>query len=632
MKPHSSTRLSLELLSDPPPWAAPVLLGVLLVLGAALRVIPALETPVFVWDDAVVLLEATYLGEFVTGSVDAVMAKLEERRTGENTFRLTEAIEGFRDEATGIPPTFGRPAHDVAVLAVLSVLEWWAPARIAAAPALTSAIAGVLALPVFFVLGRRLYGPVGGWIAFSVLALSGAHVRYSRIGFSESLLVLVLGVMLLALERSRSNLRRPGREALGGALSVGIIGGLGMLVHFRFSILVGLIVLCEALHNVRRPPREASTHRIAMGRAARIAAGASLPLVAAELPYYFLLLLGRIRGIAFEVPTYAEQVVQVILPTGLGYAGSLVQFRPDNLLTYPFALLALGGLVLTAAAFSGLALSMRERFRIGPFPLVPPRPAPLDGTIVALFLVPLVFYSLSIPLLRYGATSFALAALLFARLGARLAERRERMAMPLVLMLVALSLLEGVVLTSLMIETRSGWSASLAAIERASSFGEPMTEHSERQMRAVLEGEDTGADAWMVVGLEEVPKHLSTMPPQSWALAGRESAEPMPATVPELATLVRSGHRYVLVDSLVDFLAVGDVGFPQRQALLRIIEERCTPLTEVANPAGGTVMHDLELNYRPFLETLELSRRADERRASTIRVYDLAACRAWRRP
>lgn len=625
-------RIALRTGEPAPRWALVAAFVLVVGVGAAIRIVPALHTPVFVWDDAVVHLEATYLADLASATVDGVAAKLEERRTGENRFHLAEAIERFHDEARGVPPQFGRPLTDLAVLASLESLRALAPRREIAASALASAVAGTLTLPVFFLLGRRLYGPLGGWVAMTVLAVTGGHLRYSRIGFSEALLVLALGFTLLALERSRRWVQRSGRDALRGAFSTGLLAGLGMLVHFRFALLVAVLVACELSLAAGGRKRAAAPPAVAAGRALRIAAGALVPLLFAELPYYLLLLLGRLRGIDFGVPTYFEQVLFVLAPQGLGYAGSLVRFRIDNLLTYPFALFATGGLVITVCSFVGTVWIVRDRVRSGRPTLVPPRPAPLDGTLLALFLIPPLFYSLTVPLLRYGATSFALATLLVARVSVRIAERRERSAMPLAASLTALAVLEGLILSSLMIETHSGWVESLEKLERVASSVAPPTDRSETQLHEVLEGTALREAAAMGADLEDVPRHLTTMPPVSWALAGRDSAETVPPDAAGLAKRVRAGYRYLLVDSLVDFMAVGDLGFPQHQALIRKVEERCPPLAEIGNPAGATLLHDLELNYRPFLDTVRLSRTAAKRRAGLIRIYDLSACRGWRAP
>ena len=74
----------------------------------------------------------------------------------------------------------------------------WGPLgdpRLWAVP-LTSAIAGALTIPLAFLVARRLWGPETGLRAAAILAMSGAHLLYSMVGFSEALLILLLYLAL----------------------------------------------------------------------------------------------------------------------------------------------------------------------------------------------------------------------------------------------------------------------------------------------------------------------------------------------------------------------------------------------------------------------------------------------------
>lgn len=603
--------------AQPARWMLAIVLVVATIGGGLTRACLVLgnTSPLYLWDDAVIHLEAQYLDSMIDAVRTARDQRREERATGRDLFRVEDAVQRFRREAVGEPPTFGRPLHDLAALATLEALRGqsvvgatWAPladARLWAVP-LTSAIAGALTIPLAFLVARRLWGPRAGLRAAAILALSGGHLLYSIEGFSESLLILFLYLALWVYLRGREAVAARPDRPLAGSLGLGLVLGAGMLVHFRFSILAAVFVVADALRAGTGParageaptaPKLASRDRVA--RLFWIGVGIATMLALAELPYYVLLMAAKQRGIAIHPRTYLEQVLFVLAPEGLGYAGSLVRFRVENLLTYPFALAYLCGGVVAVLCVVGLA-----RGRRSPAPAEDGPARPGAGLVTALFLVPLFFYSLTIPLLRYGATSFALAPLFAARaieLVERWLEERgeRRLARAAGTVLMAAALLEGGLLALQRLAIPNGYAL---AVERAVTWAP---------------------------GTSTAGRHLTTTPPISWALAGTGSTIPIPrdeSAVSAGREAVAQGARLLLVDSLVDFMDIDGQGFPAEAHFIRGVEEACRPITRIANPFGGSLVHDLELNYRPFLDTLALHDDASERRADQIRVYALRPC------
>jgi len=597
--------------AQPARWMIAIVIAVATIGGGLTRssLVLGNPSPLYLWDDAVIHLEAQYLDSMIDAARTARDQRREEQATGKDVFRVEEAVDRFRRNAPGVPPTFGRPLHDLAALATFEVLgeesppevdfgtftrpTGFPPRTLWAVP-LTSAIAGALTIPLAFGVARRLWGPKAGLRAVAILALSGGHLLYSVEGFSEALLILFLYLAIWMYLRGRAAVAARPDRPLAGSLGLGLVLGAGMLVHFRFSVLAGVFMVAEALRAGTGPaptsdvPRGA--WRVRLARLFWIGVGITAMLALAELPYYFLLMAAKQRGIAVHPKTYLEQVLFVLAPEGLGYAGSLVRFRIGNLLTYPFALVYLCGGAVAVLTVVGLALGRRSRAADEP------RPA---GTalVTALFLVPLVFYSLTIPLLRYGATGFALAPLFAARaielLEARLSERgRVALARWAGTALMAAMLLEGGILGLLRPSTPNGY-------------------------REAIGGKWT------------IPTHLTTTPPISWAIAGTRSTLPIPrdeSAVTAGREAVAQGASLVVVDSLVDFMDIEGQGFPAEAHFLRGVEEACKPVRTVPNPFGASLVHDLELNYRPFLDTLALHRDAPNRRANAIRLYALRPC------
>ena len=102
--------------------------------------------------------------------------------------------------------------------AVLSVqppagVRIWLFGSSAASARTVSALAGVLCVPVVYVIGRIGWGPIAGAMAAWLLAVSHLHIHYSRLaqGFMVATLLAALTMLFLALaaHQGRRQSQRP---------------------------------------------------------------------------------------------------------------------------------------------------------------------------------------------------------------------------------------------------------------------------------------------------------------------------------------------------------------------------------------------------------------------------------------
>lgn len=110
--------------------------------------------------------------------------------------------------------------------------------RTVTAMRLFSALAGVVTLPVFYLLMRRLFSPRPALIALALLASSAVHVNYSRLGLNVNQIPLLMCISMYCLRRGQES-----RRAFWW-LASGIFGGLA--VYFAFA--GALVVLTIALY------------------------------------------------------------------------------------------------------------------------------------------------------------------------------------------------------------------------------------------------------------------------------------------------------------------------------------------------------------------------------------------------
>jgi len=96
-----------------------------------------------------------------------------------------------------------------------------------------SGLAGVAAVPVFYLLGRRLFGPAVGLIAALLLTVNACHVAYSQEARSYALF------FLLAVLSSYFLVRAVESGAIWDYLAYALISALTVYSHFYAFLLIG---------------------------------------------------------------------------------------------------------------------------------------------------------------------------------------------------------------------------------------------------------------------------------------------------------------------------------------------------------------------------------------------------------
>ena len=123
---------------------------------------------------------------------------------------------------------------------------------------LTGAVVGLLGLVIVWRTGRRVGGPVAGFIALALLATCPLFVGHAFINAKDAPFAVAMAFLLLALVRAFEEYPRPGAAtvamvgiAAGVAIGTRILGGFGALYA------LGALVLIVAIDARRNGPRVA---------------------------------------------------------------------------------------------------------------------------------------------------------------------------------------------------------------------------------------------------------------------------------------------------------------------------------------------------------------------------------------
>jgi mannosyltransferase len=121
-----------------------------------------------------------------------------------------------------------------------------------------SGVLSIVALPLAFVLGRRLVGATwAGWAAALVLATMPWSVRYATEARMYSLVVVLVLLLALAVDAVR---RRPGILSLA---AVSLVSGLLLLTHYTSFYLLGVLAAALASGAARAgAPRRWTRHAL----------------------------------------------------------------------------------------------------------------------------------------------------------------------------------------------------------------------------------------------------------------------------------------------------------------------------------------------------------------------------------
>jgi hypothetical protein len=174
---------------------------------------------------------------------------------------------------------------------------------------LTSAIVGIVTIPLMFLLGRRLYGPSVGLAAAFFLAVNRWHVVLSRSGFRVILLPLFT-ILLLHLVARALQTRRPFDFA-----AAGLVMGLGLHTYtaYFFAVLAVFAGLVLYAFSARRPDWRALWPLLTLMVAFALVAYAPLGRFAIEHPEQYLQRVALQRRLLTADPNRPRMTLPLLL-------------------------------------------------------------------------------------------------------------------------------------------------------------------------------------------------------------------------------------------------------------------------------------------------------------------------------
>lgn len=553
------------------------LLLLILAVGAVPRFYKLDQAGPFVADECDYYLEAKYIYTGLTALFQSFRLFLEERRTGEDLWKREEQLKFIEGQTLGRSPWRARIGHNYVLILGMALGKGSYNVG-----NYVSAIFGLLTVLITFFLGRALYDERTGLLAAALLALSGFDVVYSR----SALLEIDLNFFLLAAALCYVNSRKAvaGRALLWVCLS-SLALGVSFLVVYRALLPLLVFWIFEIqLALSRRGQGENPWLARMMG----LALPMFLLLLVAELPYYLGFMVCKMLLVVPPFMTYFQQILVSIIFVG-GYCLSATQkvFEFSNFLSFPYLFWKMTGPVMTLCLFAACAYSLWKR-------------SWKDLFLAALFLFPLLLYSIVQPRARYGSFALCAGVLLVARLLWDImdAPRAHRFRL-LGTLLTVLILAEGLWYSGRGIKAPPGYSHAL----------EYMRSHK-------------GA------------RHISSYPVASAAYAGSRQVLPTwPESEAELHELYQQGYNYVLMDFLeivLDQLYFLVPEEKKRQKLERCraiftsIKETSSPVFVCSNPPVGYLHNIFEVNHN-FSMSMEFSEKVRDYEdvLMYIRIYDL---------
>jgi hypothetical protein len=553
------------------------LLLLILSIGAIPRFYLLDEAGPFVSDECDYYLESQYIYTGLGALFDSFKLFVEQRRTGEDLWKRKAQLQYIEENTMGKSPWRARVGHNY--LLALGMALGHPTYNVGN---YVSAVFGLLTILMTFFLGRALYDEKTGLVASALLALSGFDVVYSR----SALLEVDLNFFLLLSALCYVNSRRAaaGRALLWSCLT-SLALGMSFLIVYRTLVPLLVFWLFELQLAFSRRGREENPW---LARALALALPMFFLLLLAELPYYLGFMACKMLSVVPPFMTYFQQVLTSIVFVG-GYCLSATQKVTEfsNFLSFPYLFWKMNGPLITLAFFAACGYALWKRTW-------------KDLFLTALFLFPLLLFSIVQPRARYGSLAVCTGALLAGRLvwdlmGARGATRLRLMGT----LLLALLLAEGLWYSRKAVKAPSGYSHAM----------EHMRSHK---------------------GL----RHISSYPIASAAYAGsRHVLATWPENEAELHDLYQDGYNYVLMDFieivLDRFYYLVPEG-PKKERLKRSrevlagIKEVSSPVFVCPNPPVVYLQNIFEVNHN-FSMSMEFYQRIQNHAdvLLPIRVYDL---------
>ncbi len=560
-----------------PPFLTIGFLLILLCVGAFPRFQGLDEAGPFLADECDYYLESQYIYTGLQAIYNSFRLFLEQRSTGEDVWKREEQLEYIKENTLGKSPWRARVGHNY-----LLVLGMVLGADSYHVGHYVSALFGLLTILATFLLGRSLYGDKTGLLAAALVALSGFDVVYSRSALLEVDLNFFL--LLSALFYVKSRKGSSGRALLWICLA-SLALGVSFLIVYRTLVPLFVFWLFE-IQRALSGRREEENPWLA--RFLGLALPMFFLLLLAELPYYVGFMASKMLSVVPPFMTYFQQVLTSIIFVG-GYCLSATQKVSEfaNFLSFPYLFWKMNGPLATVALFAGFAYALWKR-------------SWEDLFVAALFLFPLLLFSVVQPRARYGSFAVCTGTILAARLlwdivGAGRTKRIRLFGAVLAVLLVA----EGI------------WYSGRAILEP------PGYSRAIDYMRS-----------------HKGMKHISSYPIASAAYAGSPNVLlTWPENEAELHARYQEGYHYVLMDfievALDRFYYLVPEG-PKRERLKRSrevmtrIKETVSPVFVCPNPPVAYLHNVFEVNHN-FSMSMEFFKRIRDHAdvLVPIRIYDL---------
>jgi len=135
----------------------------------------------------------------------------------------------------GVKPDVHPPGYQILLFCAMRVMG-----DSETALRLPSAIAGILTIPVLFLIGRKLFGASTGLLASALLAVSPSHIWLSQEARPYALLILLVSLSVLLLIRLLARVRKGERASLVELSAFALLGILLEYTHY-FGLLVFLL-------------------------------------------------------------------------------------------------------------------------------------------------------------------------------------------------------------------------------------------------------------------------------------------------------------------------------------------------------------------------------------------------------
>lgn len=321
--------------------AALALLGGVLILGAALRLVGITRVGIHNADEAMYARHARfYARQAWLGAADVGVGSKEAERAEISRIKSSarRVVKSWNDASDDFynKPTFGHAYLGAAAMLLTGAEDW--------GTALVSAVFGIGAISISFLIAERLFGTRAALFAAAFLAVSRYWLYYSRSGYAEtdSVFFLMTG-LLLRIQASKPAASRDAKLAWSA-----FFFGMGTVCHYRWLALFPALLALEYASGLRTERRGIKSVLLALAFYAS-------PILLMEVPSYFMMLTATLAETPLlHIHSYLTNLIEVYLKSHQG------GINVSALAVYPAYFALNDGPLAFAAALTGLAVCVRK--------------------------------------------------------------------------------------------------------------------------------------------------------------------------------------------------------------------------------------------------------------------------------